>query len=57
MTKFDITEAEAQAMRNATPKQWAQALVEVATDLDFWKQLTVTMLTAFVGGFERGRRY
>jgi hypothetical protein len=55
MTKFDITEAEAQAMSNATPKQWAAAIVEVATDLSFWKELTVTMLTAFVGGFERGR--
>ncbi len=56
MNDFNITPEEQQAMSNATPKQWAAAIVEVATDLSFWKELTVTMLTAFVGGFERGRR-
>jgi hypothetical protein len=52
---FDLTPEEQKAMGEATPKQWAEAIVEVATDLSFWKELTVTMLTAFIGGFERGR--
>ena len=56
MTKFSITPKEQQAMSNATPRQWVAAIVKVATDLSFWKELTVTMLTAFAGGFERGRR-
>jgi hypothetical protein len=56
-TRYNITEAEMQAMRNATPKQWAQGILETVTDLGFWKDLTVTMVTAFLEGAERGRRY
>jgi hypothetical protein len=54
MTNFSITPEEQEAISNATPKQWAAAIVDVATDLSFWKELTVTMLTAFIGGFDRG---
>ena len=55
-TRYDITEAEMQAMRNATPKQWAEALCQVATDRKFWGELTATMRTAFLEGYERGSR-
>jgi hypothetical protein len=49
-TRFDLTDAEMQALQEATPEQLAAAAAELSQDPAFWAE----MVRAFVEGFMRG---
>lgn len=49
-TMAELTPEERKALAAATPKDWAEAIAECATDPAFWGKIG----TAFVDGFIRG---